>query len=95
VETIWTRLVLRHARALEWTSKNPVLLQGEPGYETDTGQVKIGDGVTPWNEMAYFLEENVQEVRPEALLEHINSETPHPAYDEGPSLVLLYNNKKV
>lgn len=30
-----------------------------------------------------------------ALLEHINSETPHPVYDDGPSLALIYENAKV
>jgi hypothetical protein len=32
---------------------------------------------------------------PEDLSEHVNSETPHPIYDDGPSLVLLYENAKV
>lgn len=31
----------------------------------------------------------------EALLTHVNDETPHPVYDDGPSLVLLYENAKV
>lgn len=31
----------------------------------------------------------------EALLVHIASSTPHPVYDEGPSLLLLYQNAKV
>jgi hypothetical protein len=29
------------------------------------------------------------------LNEHVNSETPHPVYDDGPSLALLYENAKV
>lgn len=29
------------------------------------------------------------------LLEHINSETPHPVYDDGPDLTVLYENAKV
>ena len=28
--------------------------QGEPGYELDTGKLKIGDGMTPWNTLEYF-----------------------------------------
>lgn len=57
MRTILTRLILRNARALEWTSKNPVLLEGEPGYETDTGLLKIGDGETAWNELDYLEDE--------------------------------------
>lgn len=30
-----------------------------------------------------------------ALINHVNDETPHPAYDDGPSLVALYENAKV
>lgn len=29
------------------------------------------------------------------LPQHVNSETPHPVYDDGPSLTLLYANAKV
>ena len=36
-----------------WTSTNPVLAQGEPGYETDTGKFKVGDGSTVWTGLAY------------------------------------------
>lgn len=32
---------------------------------------------------------------PTLLTEHVNSETPHPVYDDGPSLTLLYANAKV
>jgi hypothetical protein len=32
---------------------------------------------------------------PANLLEHVESETPHPVYDDGPSLLLLYQNAKV
>ncbi len=31
----------------------------------------------------------------ELLNAHVNSETPHPVYDDGPSLALLYENAKV
>lgn len=31
----------------------------------------------------------------EALQEHVDSPTPHPAYDDAPSFVLLYQNAKV
>src|SRR6056300_173408 len=37
-----------------WTSVNPTLKAGEIGYETDTGNFKIGDGSTAWNSLSYF-----------------------------------------
>jgi hypothetical protein len=32
-----------------------VLDSGEPGLERDTNRLKIGDGVTPWNRLPYYL----------------------------------------
>ncbi len=43
----------RRGTAAAWTSANPTLAAGEPGYETDTGKIKIGDGSTAWNSLAY------------------------------------------
>lgn len=39
--------------ASEWTKENPVLLDGQVGYEKDTRRQKVGDGVTPWNDLDY------------------------------------------
>lgn len=44
---------IRRDTAANWTSANPVLKLGEPGLETDTRQVKYGDGVTAWNALGY------------------------------------------
>lgn len=86
----------RRGYAAEWTSKNPVLAPGEPGYEVDTGQFKVGNGSTLWNDLAYFQVTSADEFDFEALLEnHVLDATPHPVYDDGPSLALLYENKKV
>lgn len=52
---ITTKIQLRHDTAANWTSVNPVLLEGEVGIETDTKKQKIGDGSTPWNNLAYDL----------------------------------------
>ncbi len=43
----------RRGTAAAWTSANPTLAAGEPGYETDTGKIKIGDGSTAWTSLAY------------------------------------------
>lgn len=45
---------LRRGPAAEWVLDNPVLEAGEPGYEIDTGKLKIGDGVQAWNDLAYL-----------------------------------------
>lgn len=47
------RFQVRRDTAANWASVNPVLLDGEYGRESDTDKVKIGDGVTVWNALAY------------------------------------------
>lgn len=90
------RIALRRGTAIEWATSNTVLLNGEPGYETNTGNLKIGDGRTPWNDLEYFTGAPLPGGASDAaVFEHINSETPHPVYDDGPSLLLLYQNAKV
>jgi hypothetical protein len=49
------RFQLRRDTAANWTSVNPILALGEPGVETDTLKVKVGDGVTAWNSLAYSI----------------------------------------
>lgn len=44
---------LRRDTAANWTAEDPVLAHGEMGWETDTGAVKIGDGVTEWTALPY------------------------------------------
>ena len=50
-----TKIQLRHDTAANWTSVNPVLLEGEVGIETDTRKQKFGDGTTAWNSLPYDL----------------------------------------
>jgi len=90
--------------AVEWEIKNPTLKSGEPGYEIDTGRYKLGNGSTRWIELPYFLnEDGILALINEAVIPggssiievHVNDLTPHPVYDDGPSLELLYQNAKV
>ena len=46
---------LRRDTALRWEEVNPVLALAEPGYETNTGFMKLGDGITAWNQLPYFV----------------------------------------
>lgn len=49
-----TAIQIRRGTASQWTSANPTLASGEQGFETDTGKVKIGNGSTAWNSLAYI-----------------------------------------
>lgn len=47
---------MRRGTAAQWTTADPVLASGEPGLETDTGRMKVGDGSTGWTGLAYASE---------------------------------------
>lgn len=48
-----TPIRLRRDTETEWETDNPVLGLGETGWTTDTRRVKLGDGVTPWNDLLF------------------------------------------
>ena len=43
----------RRGKLADWERINPILRLGEPSFVVDTGGIKIGDGVTPWNDLQY------------------------------------------
>jgi hypothetical protein len=47
------KLQIRRGTAAQWTTSNPILAQGEPGFEFDTGKLKIGDGANTWSALTY------------------------------------------
>jgi hypothetical protein len=49
-----TRMQQRRGTEAQWTSADPILAAGEIGFESDTGQFKIGDGVNHWSDLSYF-----------------------------------------
>lgn len=49
-----TLVRLRRGTSLEWSSVNPLLASGEPGYEVDTNKLKIGNGISNWNSLGYI-----------------------------------------
>jgi microcystin-dependent protein len=42
------RIQFRRGTSTEWYNANPILADGEIGYETDTKIIKFGDGTTAW-----------------------------------------------
>lgn len=86
-------------------SRNPRPMEREIVVEEDTGKFKIGDGIRRYNDLDYYLTEEatrlvIQQELLDAgssatLLAHIYAAEPHPVYDDGPSLELLYENAKV
>lgn len=52
--TQYVRIQLRQDTTENWNSANPILLEGEMGYNTDTKQFKIGNGINSWNTLDYY-----------------------------------------
>ena len=51
---VTARVTVRKGTAAQWQLTNPVLLDGEIAYESDSTKLKIGDGVSPWNFLDYY-----------------------------------------
>jgi hypothetical protein len=47
----------RRGSSAQWSAANPILADGEIGYDSTTRRMKIGDGVTAWNALAYSIPE--------------------------------------
>lgn len=48
------RIQLRNDTLANWSSTNPILLQGEPAFENDTNRLKIGNGASGYTFLPYF-----------------------------------------
>ena len=48
------RIQLRRDTAAAWIAANPVLAQGEIGIDLTNSKIKIGNGTTAWNSLAYW-----------------------------------------
>lgn len=59
--TIRTIFQLKRGLASAWERNNPILAAGEPGWTLDTHTLKVGDGITPWNELGPIAEIEVNE----------------------------------
>jgi hypothetical protein len=58
-----SKIQLRRGTAAEWTAANPILSQGEFGYETDTGKFKIGNNSNSWTTLPYVSVQGVQGIQ--------------------------------
>ena len=59
-QVIRTTFKFRRNLASYWKKKNPVLVEGEPCFELDTGKLKIGNGTTAYNDLSYINSDSIQ-----------------------------------
>ena len=48
------RIQMRRGTSSEWNDADPILNEGELGYNSTLAQLKIGDGSTIWSELTYL-----------------------------------------
>ena len=75
-----TTIRLRRGTMAQWTLANPVLSSGEPGVETDTGRIKVGNGFTSWATLPYIPSETrivelINEIVDELVIEGVPGPT--------------------
>ena len=54
-----TTFQFKRGTAAKWVELNLILAAGEPGFEIDTGRLKIGDGKRAWLDLPYLGEGGV------------------------------------
>jgi len=47
------QICVRRDTATNWAASNPVLLNGEVGYDTTNNKIKIGNGTSTWTALSY------------------------------------------
>lgn len=50
----YKRMQQRNDTSANWTAVNPVLADGEIGYDTTQKKFKIGDGTSTWSQLDYY-----------------------------------------
>ncbi len=54
IKRIKARMLIRRDSSENWLKSNPVLMQGEMGYDITIKNFKIGDGESHWNDLPFF-----------------------------------------
>lgn len=70
------RIQFRRDTDSNWVTANPILTEGELGFEINTGFIKIGDGIKSWNQLPYVIGNSGQ--LPNVLLPHMGNPGPSP-----------------
>jgi len=67
-------ITFRRGTSNEWSTSNPILNSGEPGWDVTNNLFKVGDGTTPWNDLRPINESfnkqtfNIESVQSELLI---------------------------
>lgn len=51
---VQSKLQIRRDTSRNWSLVDPILAQGQIGFDVDVGKHKIGDGIKHWTQLPYF-----------------------------------------
>lgn len=71
---VTSKFTMRNDTAANWTTKNPVLRNGEFGYDTTNKRVKMGDGVTRWGSLPYLATNTYVDTADNAVKTYVNNQ---------------------
>ena len=75
-----SKFYFKRGSSSAWSEQNLILGPGEPGFELDTGKLKVGNGITPWNELPYITDNITLPAEAVKYLGSVNK-LPEVAYD--------------
>jgi len=96
------KIQIRRGTANQWVNEDPVLVQGELGYETDTNKLKVGKAVAndlntqiPWTALDYFAYKDVvvEDIATTTLLDNYDTDVGRLVYDQATKEVFVYDGE--
>ena len=75
-QVLSTVFLLKRGLSTAWESRDPILMQGEPGWAIDTKVLKIGDGIKPWTKLEAVTDFQVTEADVEKAVNKYLEEHP-------------------
>lgn len=82
------RIQFRRGTESEWNSANPILAQGELGYESTNKLIKFGDGATQWTALQVAAAGDIYKVKAGTGLRYGNTTTDYGTPTAGDSGVV-------
>jgi hypothetical protein len=87
-----TAITIRKGTASQWSSTNPVLASGEPGYDLSNNILKIGDGVSNWNSLSNHKHSSIDITNFNSSVSGVLDSSLSTSLVGGTGIVLNYNS---
>ena len=51
--TLKSRIIFRKDSAADWSTSNPILKEGEPGWDSSNKRLKVGNNTLAWSDLEW------------------------------------------